>query len=272
MCRLSGIVTDPGAPPLPLSTLLTDPPFSLAYQSYRPTRMPDGAVNVDGAGIAWYADDAPEPLRYGTDKPIWGDANLPFLAPRIRAGVQLAAVRWASPGIPFGNAYVAPFLHGSLAAVHNGYLRSFRHRPGRELLSRLPDDLFAAYHAASDSLAIFLTIVHRLRDDPDGGLALAVGDGVAEVAELARAHGVAAALNVSVSDGQRIVTTRGSVESPANSLVVLDHGERWPDAIVVASEPLDDDPGWEDVPPASLVELADGKITISALAGVDPAP
>jgi len=269
MCRLAGILTDPGAPHPPLSTLLLDPPYSLAKQTSRPLRMNEGAVNVDGTGIAWWAEDAPEPLRYGTDKPIWGDANLPFLAPRIRAGVQLAAVRSASPGIPLGTPYVAPFVHGPLAAVHNGYLRDFRHAPGRELLSRLPDELFSAYHAASDSLAIFLTVVARLRDDPDGGLALAVAEGVAEVAELASAHGVAAALNVSVSDGHRIVTTRGSVESPANSLVVLDHGERWPDAVVVASEALDDDPGWEDVPPATVVELADGKITLSPLRGVD---
>jgi gamma-glutamyl hercynylcysteine S-oxide hydrolase len=37
------------------------------------------------------------------------------------------------------------------------------------------------------------------------------------------------------------------------------------EGVLVASEPLDDDPHWVDVPDAHLVEVSGGDVTITAL-------
>ncbi|MDP8970062.1 MAG: hypothetical protein M3N52_06135, partial [Actinomycetota bacterium] len=113
-------------PPRPLSTLLYEPPRALQVQAYDPKEQLFGGVNVDGTGVAWWVDDEPAPLLYRSDRPPWSDPNLPDLSRRLRARVQLAAVRSASPGIPYGTNYVAPFVHGTLACAHNGWLGEFR--------------------------------------------------------------------------------------------------------------------------------------------------
>src|SRR5262249_37113611 len=145
MCRLAAYV----GPAAPLSTLLYDPLRSLEFQSYRPREQLSGFVNVDGTGVAWWDSLETEPMRYVTERPPWSDPNLPLLARRLRAIVQLAAVRSATPGMPFGPASVAPFVHEGIACAHNGYLREFKQRTRRTLLARLPDHLFAALDAGS---------------------------------------------------------------------------------------------------------------------------
>ena len=43
--------------------------------------------------------------------------------------------------------------------------------------------------------------------------------------------------------------------TPPHTLYRLDRGRRWPDGTVLASEPLDDDPGWQSIPVGSLVRV-----------------
>lgn len=265
MCRLAGLVADPAAPAVPLSSLLVDAPHSLEQQATAPREQRWGAVNVDGSGLAWWADDAPDALRYVTDKPVWADPNLPALSRRLSATLQLAHVRAASPGIPYGTNFAQPFVYGRLAAAHNGWIGEFRTRTARRLLESLPDEVYAAYHGASDSLALFLLVVAGLQAQPQDGLPGAVAMAVAQVEQVCREAGTAATLNLVVGDGHRLVATRAAIGVPANSLYLLDHGERWADAIVVASEPLDDDHRWAAVPPGSLVEIAPGAFSIRLL-------
>ncbi|HEX9888931.1 MAG TPA: hypothetical protein VGA69_05605, partial [Nitriliruptorales bacterium] len=127
MCRLAAYV----GPPAPLSTLLYDPPRSLQVLSYQPRELLYGSVNVDGTGIAWWDEIDQPPLRYVTASPPWSDPNLASLAPRLTGRVQLAAVRGATPDIPFGPANVAPFAHDGVAFVHNGWVGEFRRGTGR---------------------------------------------------------------------------------------------------------------------------------------------
>jgi glutamine amidotransferase len=264
MCRVAAVV---GAP-APLSLLLYDAPHSLERQAYAPREMLAGTVNVDGTGVAWWpeGDVSDEPVRYVTERPPWSDPNLPLLAHRFRARAALAAVRSATPGMPFGPGAVAPFVHGPLAGAHNGWLGRFREGTGRALGERLPPDLYAALDAVNDSLFVFLTVVKHHRARPEAGLAAAVAATVREVVDVCAAHEAEAALNVVVTDGARVVATRAShrVEG-TNPLSVCQGGARWPGATVVASEPLDDDPAWEAVPPDHLVDAGADGLTVRAL-------
>lgn len=262
MCRLAAYV----GPPAPLSTLLYAPPRSLQVQSYQPRELLYGHVNVDGTGIAWWDQLDQPPLRYVTTSPPWSDPNLPDLAPRLRSRVHVAAVRGATPGIPFGPANVAPFVHDGVAFAHNGWVGRFREATGRALTSALPDDLYGAMDAVSDSIVVFHTLLAHRRDH--AGLADAVAATIAGIAKIVEAHDTKATLNLLASDGTSVVATRASVNDGVNSLYVAEGASRWPDGVVVASEPLDDDDAWERVPEDHLVEID----VASARVAVRPLP
>lgn len=255
MCRLAAY----SGPPVPLSALLYDPPHSLRVQAARPREQHDGAVNVDGTGVAWWVDGH-EPLRYRSHLPPWSDPNLPALARRLEGSTIVASIRSASPGLPYGDAFAHPFLGEHLAFAHNGWIGAFRDRTARPLLERLPDDLFARVDGMSDTQVAFLLLVDALRRDPAGGLVAALAAALQTIADVCRDRGVAARLNLCVSDGASVVLSRTSVDEGCNSLYTLCDAGRWPGAAVAASEPLDADPAWTSVPAGSAVELCDGRV------------
>ncbi len=259
MCRFAAY----RGPSRPLSTLLYDPPHSLEAQAYAPREMLHGTVNVDGTGVAWWPDPDPtpgaggegpcKPLRYVTAATPWGDTNLPHLAPRLGGRVQLAAVRSATPGLGFGAGAVSPFVRDGVAFTHNGWVGGYREGTLRALLASLPDDLADPLAAATDSAAIFLVIGRRLARGE--GLVDATIGGLGDVAAACRRADQPATLNVALADGREIVATRCSVGAEGNSLYTLQSGAAWPDAALVASERLDDDPAWEPVADDTLVHV-----------------
>lgn len=264
MCRLAAYL----GPPLPISVPLYDAPHSLSRQAHSPRQMLRGHVNVDGTGVAWWpaGEEADPPLRYVADRPPWADPNLPALARRIPATMALAAVRNASPGVPYGTANVAPFVFGNLACAHNGSLGRFRERTGRELASRLPDHLYAAADAVSDSLLVFLTIVRHLEAAPAGGLAGALRGAVHEIFELCREADADATLNVVVADGNRLAAVRAARRTEGNNpLHLLQGGGLAPGGAWLASEPLDNDAAWEPVDDDHIVDLTREGVTVTRL-------
>jgi gamma-glutamyl hercynylcysteine S-oxide hydrolase len=253
VCRLAAYV----GPPAPLSGLLFDPPHSLEHQAYQPRTMLSAKVNVDGTGVVWWPPDGGEVLRYVTERTPWSDPNLGHLAPRLRATTALAEVRSATPGIPHGPGNVAPFLHEGLAFSHNGWLGGYRSGVRRALEATLPDDLADAVEVVSDSMTTFAVLLAALRETDD--LAEAVTVGLARVATACEEAGSEATLNVVLTDGHRVVATRASHRHDTNTLFTLHDAGRWPGATVVASEPLDDDPAWQEVAPGSVVEVVAGR-------------
>jgi glutamine amidotransferase len=67
-----------------------------------------------------------------------------------------------------------------------------------------------------------------------------------------------ARLNILAANGSRMVATTWG-----DTLSMLRCG----DGVVLASEPYDDHPDWVDVPDRHLVEVADGRVTVTALEG-----
>lgn len=262
MCRLAAYV----GPPAPLGTLLYDAPHALEHQAYAPRQMLMGHVNVDGTGVAWWPEPGGEPLRYVSEHPPWSDPNLPALSRRLTATTALAAVRSASPDVPFGPGLVAPFTFGRLAFVHNGWLGRFREGTGRELASRLPDHLYGALNAVSDSLVVFLTFVRVFEQAPGDGLASALRRTVSEVVAVCQEAGTFATLNLVVADGEGMAAVRTSFGTEGNNpLHLLQGGVRWPGGTLLASEPLDDDPAWEPLADDHVVDVTTMGATVSRL-------
>jgi gamma-glutamyl hercynylcysteine S-oxide hydrolase len=65
-----------------------------------------------------------------------------------------------------------------------------------------------------------------------------------------------ARLNFLLTDGERVAAT-----ACRNSLFVFDD-RQLTGAVVIASEPYDDDPSWEVVEDGSVVELGDDKLEV----------
>ena len=256
MCRMAAYL----GPPAPLAVLLSDPPHALTEQAWRPRLQHEGHVNVDGTGVAWWPEGeaGAAPLRYVTELPPWSDPNLPALARRLRGVMQLAAVRSATPGLPCGAGAVAPFVHGRLAVAHNGRVGGFHGPAGRRLVARLaerlPADLYAGLGTLTDAAVLALAVAGELRARPGGGLLAALAAAVQEAEAACAAAGEGAALTLLAADGQRVAGVRSALGSPSPTLFTREG----PGAVLAASEPLDSEPGWVEVPDRHLVELTAG--------------
>jgi glutamine amidotransferase len=258
MCRLAGYV---GEEPKPLSALLFDPPHSLKHAAYEPQELLYGRVNVDGTAIAWWPEGRSEPVRYATMQPPWSDPNLAGLAPVLTSSTMLAAVRSATPGLPYGIDNVAPFVAEGVAGAHNGWIGGFRRGVGRGLLARLDDRRFGRLMAMNDSLALFLLALQFLADEPGSSLADAVTAVISDTAKAVAGAGESATLNLVLASEGEIVAARTSVADGVNSLYVRGgSGGAW-----IASEALDDDPEWSEVPEFSLVVLTPGSVEFLSL-------
>ncbi|WP_020576584.1 ergothioneine biosynthesis protein EgtC [Actinopolymorpha alba] len=232
--------------PVSLQELALDPPYSLATQAYAPRRQRFGMVNVDGFGTGWYVAGRPEPVRYRRAQPIWSDQSFASLAPTIESTCVLAAVRSATPGFPCEESGTAPFTHGRWLFSHNGVLHDLplARKTLRDKVAWVPDAL-----APVDSAILFGLAVAQWEAGGE------LGDGLAQTAREIDAVG-GGRLNLLATDGERLAAT-----AYGDTLFV-----RQDDSfVVIASEPYDDDAGWREVPPDSLVEADDGGLDIRPL-------
>jgi glutamine amidotransferase len=218
-------------PPIPLASLLYDPPHSLVEQSWAPRQQRNGKINVDGYGVGWYAPEVrAEPARYRRSGPIWADRSLASLAPVVRSGAVLAAVRSATPPAPSEESGAAPFVSGRWLWSHNGAITTDL-LPLRRSVS---EARAAAVEGVSDSEVLFALILDQLDSGATPAAALT----------WLVTH-VPGRLNTLLTDGQTIWGTAWG-----DTL----YWKRWRGGVVVASEPFDDEEGWSDVPDRSLVE------------------
>jgi gamma-glutamyl hercynylcysteine S-oxide hydrolase len=218
--------------PRSLGDLLLQPPHGLLVQSYAPRRQRYGLMNADGWGVGFFSGARPEPARWRSNRPLWGDASFASVAPVITSGAVLAAVRSATAGMPADETAAAPFQSGSWLLSHNGIV-------DRAVLGPHP-----AAESACDSA---LLAAHMFEFGPDR-----VGEFVTGLAK----RDPGARLNLLLTDGRRVLATRWG-----DTLSVLLAG----DGVAVASEPYDDDPRWADVPEHHLVEVSADAVTATDL-------
>jgi glutamine amidotransferase len=237
-------------PEEPLGRLLVEPAHSLYRQSWEPRRQRYGTVNADGFGVGWYAEGDPVPARYRRAGPIWADLSFADLARVIRTGALLAAVRDATLSGADAEAAAAPFATGPWLFSHNGAVKGWP-RSLAPLVESLPAVDVLSLEARNDSALVWALVLARLRAGDEEGQALA--DTVLEVAEAAPGS----RLNLLLTNGETITATAWG-----DTLWYLTSPGR---STVVASEPYDDDPHWQEVPDRTLLAASRTDVLLTPL-------
>jgi gamma-glutamyl hercynylcysteine S-oxide hydrolase len=214
-----------------VSSLMLDPPHGLRVLSYAPRRQKHGLMNADGWGVGFF--EGAVPRRWRSAAPLWGDVSFDSVAPALRSHCVVAAVRSATVGMPIEASATAPFTDGHWLLSHNGVVDR----------SVLP--LTSSAESVCDSAMLAATIFAL---GPE-----VLGETIAQIGSL-DPH---ARLNVLVANGSRMLAT-----SWGDTLSIL----RRDDGVVLASEPYDDDPDWEDVPDRHLVAVTGSCVTLTSLA------
>jgi gamma-glutamyl hercynylcysteine S-oxide hydrolase len=237
-----------------LRSVIVDPPYGLHRQAWAPRRQRYGTMNADGFGVGWYADGDPDPARYRHPGPIWGDESFADLARVTSAGAMLAAVRSATAGTDHGAAAIAPFASGPWLFSHNGRVDGW---PGSVavLAATLPAEALLRLEARVDSALLWALALDRLRRGRT------LDESLADVVGMLRAAGVTGRFNFLLTDGQAIAAT-----TAGDTLFY----RRRDDAVLVASEPGDDEPGWAEVPDDSVVVATPQQVSVTGLAETSP--
>jgi glutamine amidotransferase len=236
-------------PAATLRSVIIEPARGLYRQGWAPRLQRHGTVNADGFGVGWYCDGDPEAARYRRAEPIWADESFADVARVTRSGAMLAAVRCATAGTELGPAAVAPFRSGRWLLSHNGVIDGW---PGsvEGLAATLPAGALLGLESRTDSALLWALVLHRLRQG------LPPGDALAEVISVLNATGVTGRFNLLLTDGQVIAAT-----AAGDTLYYRRPGE----AVVVASEPGDDEPDWVKVPDGSLVTAVPGHVDVDLI-------
>jgi glutamine amidotransferase len=228
MCRHLGWLGEPRS----IASLVLEPPSGLLVQSYAPRRQKHGLMNADGWGVGFFDDGVAR--RWRSAAPLWGDASFASVAPALSSECVVAAVRSASIGMPIEPSAAAPFSDGQWLLSHNG------------LVDRGVLPLSHKAESTVDSALLAALIFDRGLD--------ALGDTIVEVA----AADPNARLNILAGNGSQLrATTWG------DTLSVL----RQPDGVVLASEPYDDNPGWQEIPDRHLVVVEGTDVDLIPLKG-----
>ncbi|PRC44441.1 ergothioneine biosynthesis protein EgtC [Mycobacterium sp. ITM-2017-0098] len=231
--------------PVSVASLVLEPPSGLVVQSYSPRRQKHGLMNADGWGVGFFDPRGQErsdpgegsggtPRRWRSAAPLWGDASFASVAPVLVSGCVVAAVRSASVGMPIEASASAPFTDGTWLLSHNGLVDRAVLPAVRHAESTNDSALLAALIFDRDIDALADTITGIAADDPN------------------------ARLNILAGNGSRLLATTWG-----DTLSVL----RREDGVVLASEPYDDDPAWEEIPDRHLVEVEDMRVHLTPLRG-----
>jgi glutamine amidotransferase len=256
MCRLFGMTT--GGPRVQASFWLLEAPESLKEQS---RRMPDGV------GLGWFSLGE-EPVVDRAPVPAYRDPEFAVAARHVESHMFVSHVRFASTGVKdVHNCH--PFdMHDRLFA-HNGVVK------GLDVLDSWMTDVDKALiEGETDSEMVFAYITAEIRGrggDVAAGLVAALRRIGAELPLYA--------LNILLAEGERlwalrypdthelwVLPPRGSTANPPDGRRHLsarrEHGSvdvaRTATAIpayVVASEPMDDEPGWRLLDPGELLVI-----------------
>lgn len=227
--------------PVRLEEVITKPARSLVHQSLHAAQCKT-PTNGDGFGLGWYGD-RDVPGVYREISPAWSDENLLSLCAQLSSRTFFAHVR-ASTGAATARANCHPFTFGPWLFMHNGQIGQFA-TVRRRVENMIPDRLYPFRRGGTDSEAIFLIALGSIeRDGPVAAMAQTLAMIQAEM----QAAGIVEALRFSaaLSDGRRLQVFRWSSDPLAPSVYYRQTG----DALIVVSEPIDDDASgcWRSLP------------------------
>ncbi|KAA8966313.1 class II glutamine amidotransferase [Mycobacterium sp.] len=251
MCRLFGLHA--GTAVVDATFWLLDAPDNLAAQSRK---------NPDGTGLGVF-DGAGRPQVRKEPVAAWHDVGFATAAQELTGTTFIGHVRYATAGSQtLVNTH--PFLQAGRIFAHNGTLA------GLEVLDRRLADVGTAglVLGQTDSERVFALITASIREC-DGDVRAGLLDAVAWLAAQVPIY----ALNVLLSTA----TDMWALRYPEpHQLYLLDRRDPPADAafhlrtnrirahcehlrarpsVVFASEPMDDDPGWQLISPGELVHV-----------------
>jgi glutamine amidotransferase len=228
MCRHFAFVS---STPRRLGGALSDAPHALVEQARCPRHQTSGDSNPDGWGVGWFdADGAVQ--RHRSALPIWDDPEVERLG-SITTTAALGAVRLASPGATITESGSAPFTDGEWLFSLNGLVEGYYDGVGDELRALTTAARLAEVDGDADTEVLFALTLDRL----DAGARPT--DALLDVVRLVEER-TTGRLNLLLTDGRIVAGTAWG-----NSLF---RGSEY-----VASEPLDDEPGWRRIPDRSVI-------------------
>ncbi|HEY9761580.1 MAG TPA: ergothioneine biosynthesis protein EgtC [Trichocoleus sp.] len=251
MCRLLAYL----GPTTSLEKLIIEPEHSLIVQSYQPRELEGALLNADGFGLAWYhPTQQTDPFLYRNTSPIWNDTNLPQLCRYVESNCVLAYIRSATPGLSVDMNNCQPFQQGELTFIHNGFIEQFRHTLYRPIREMLCDRAYQSIQGMTDSEHIFALLLHQLETNSGFSLQEGLQSTLTILTELAVKHSVKLLANMVVTDGKQLVVCRYATTGSAPSLYWLRHQSHFPEAVLVASEPLFE-ADWVACPDPAIITI-----------------
>ncbi len=266
MCRFTLYL----GPPLRLSSLLLDPSHSLIRQSTHSYEREE-PLNGDGFGVGWYTPEfSEEPAVFRSITPAWNNRNLHNLARVVASSCILAHVRAATQSSGVNEANCHPFRFGKYVCMHNGDIGNFR-KVRRKLLDSVCDEAFSNVYGSTDSEHFFAVLIDELlkrRAVTAMDIAAALDGAIQRIVDIVNTYGDGepSYLNVAVADGQNAVASRYSNDPDfVPETLYYYSGELYEccaqdrlgsEAVLVSSERLTEDTGWQAVPPNHLVVLS----------------
>ena len=268
MCRLFGMAG--GHRPVTATFWLLEAPDSLAEQSRR---------EPDGTGLGVF-DDHGRPSVYKAPLPAYQDQEFAQRAREVCSRTFVAHVRYASTGaLTLANTH--PFEQRDRLFAHNGVIEDL------PALERELGPAMSLVHGETDSERFFALITREIERAGD------VGQGIARAAGWVAEHLPIFALNLILvtatdlwalryPDGHELhmleraaggtsgdrhleqASARGSIRVRSGELA---HRR----AVVVASEVMDEDPGWRGLESGELLHV-DGDLKCSVVQALEGPP
>ena len=120
---------------------------------------------------------------------------------------------------------------------------------------RLSDSAYQAIYGSTDSEHIFGLLLHELEQNPSLSLTAALDQALKGLVQLADPKQVSFSANMVISDGHQMVASRLAHRTPTPTLYWLRDDPLFPDAVLIASEPLFAG-NWIACPESSLLTVS----------------
>jgi glutamine amidotransferase len=252
MCRIAAYL----GPPARLSTLFHEPSHGLTDQSRNAKQMTDSSVAGDGWGVGWFCPEAGRtPGLLKSILPLWSDENAKTATHAIRSGSVVGHIRFASPNIETCLTNTPLYVMDDHLWTINGMLQPWPGPLSKAIRDRLDEDHEADLRGATDGEVMGAMWRTHFRRTGGHDAASALRSMLREVRDLTRQHDGEIKTNVILASANEILAVRYAEPGEANTLYYLSGEDRWEGGTVVASEPLDDGPGWHEVGPDTLVKV-----------------
>lgn len=252
MCRLFGLHA--GTTPTSATFWLLGAPDSLSEQSHR---------EPDGAGIGTFRRTADVDTPYVTKQPIaaWHDREFARAARELTSTTFIAHVRYSTGGTPM-DVNTHPFEQDGRLFAHNGAFQR------TDLLDERLAELSAGdlVRGQTDSERLFALITAETRRSGD------LETGIIDAVTWAAGNLPVLSLNLIITTATDLWALRYPQTHPlyvlgrtgrrpmrASSARIRAHSDRLgPASVVIATEPMDDEPDWRPLEPGELLHVDSG--------------